>query len=89
MQSDKQTLPIPAASDLNSLTVTITNPSYQQLGKGLSFITATVFIIGEVAGGGILTLPKAVAGAGISYIIIFENKFNSYIYTYIIQLYLA
>jgi len=33
-------------------------------GRGLSLISATVFIVGEVAGGGILSLPNAVAGAG-------------------------
>lgn len=33
-------------------------------GKGFSVFTATAFIIGEVAGGGILSLPSATAGAG-------------------------
>ena len=33
-------------------------------GKGFSVITATAFIIGEVAGGGILSLPSATAQAG-------------------------
>ena len=32
--------------------------------KGFSVLTATAFIIGEVAGGGILSLPQATAQAG-------------------------
>lgn len=40
-------------------------------GKGFSVFTATAFIIGEVAGGGILSLPSATAGAGK-----FNEKFN-------------
>lgn len=33
-------------------------------GRGYKLLTATVFIVGEVAGGGILSLPHATAQAG-------------------------
>ncbi len=41
------------------------NNAEHRRGKGLSFVSATVFIIGEVAGAGLLTLPKATQGIGI------------------------
>lgn len=34
------------------------------VGRGYKLLTATVFIVGEVAGGGILSLPHATAQAG-------------------------
>lgn len=39
----------------------ITQPVVENL-KGLSFLSASVFIVGEMAGSGILALPNAVAG---------------------------
>jgi len=35
--------------------------------KGLSVLSAVVFIVGELAGSGVLALPKALAQTGLDY----------------------
>ena len=45
--------------------VSISSKDFQpESGRGYRLLTATVFIVGEVAGGGILSLPHATAQAG-------------------------
>lgn len=50
--------------EFGTISSTIDDKSNMIKKKGLSVLTAAVFIVGEMAGTGILALPKAVANSG-------------------------
>ncbi len=46
--------------------------SYESPKKGLSVISASTFIVGMMAGGGLLSLSSAIAGTGYNHSILFK-----------------
>uniref|UniRef100_A0A0L8IEA3 Amino acid transporter transmembrane domain-containing protein n=1 Tax=Octopus bimaculoides TaxID=37653 RepID=A0A0L8IEA3_OCTBM len=54
----------PLADDMDPLAGPDDNTQASSSHRGISYITASIFIIGEIAGTGLLTLPKALEDTG-------------------------